>query len=108
MESLNRIELIGRVGYVNRNKIGSLENVTFSVATTYEYKAEDNAPVIETTWHKVTAWRGDKITDETLDAIHEWAEVKVVGRLRAIRYTDAEGNERSTYEVLAHEVEVVK
>lgn len=108
MESLNRIELIGIVGNSNITRIADTELLRMSVATTYGYKGTDGTNIYETTWHNVSAWKGEKISDETIHEIHNGTKVRVVGRLRAIRFTDSEGNDRTTYEVMANEIEIVK
>ena len=108
MESLNRIELKGVVGYKRMMKVGDRNLATFSVATTYGYKDIDGGAVMETTWHLVRAWGGNGITEETLEKIHERTPVSVTGRLRAQRYTDNEGNDRTTYEVIASKVEIME
>ena len=100
MESLNRVELIGKVGKANVTKIGDTEVLRMPVATTYGYESADG--------HNVTAWKGEKVTAETIHGIDKGTDVRVVGRLRAIRFTDSEGNDRTTYEVFANEIEIVK
>ena len=71
--SLNRIELRGNVGQDARiNRVGDNTVVRFNMATNETYKD-----------------RSGNLKEET------------IGRLRQIRYTTAEGEERSFYEVLA-------
>lgn len=108
MESLNRIELIGKVGNSNITRIGDTEVLRMSVATTYGYESKDGSKIYETTWHNVTAWKGENVTAETIYGIGKGTDVRVVGRLRAIRFTDSDGNDRTTYEVFANEIEIVK
>ena len=68
----------------------------------------------ETTWHRVNAFEGEKVKAETLTEMqkklnsHDFVYVRVVGRLRQNRYTDAYGNDCSTYEIIASEVEIIK
>ena len=108
MESLNRVELIGKVGNCNITRIADTEVLRMSVATTYGYESTDGSKIYETTWHNVTAWKGEKVTAETIHGIDKGTDVRVVGRLRAIRFTDSEGNDRTTYEIMANEIELVK
>ena len=104
LESLNKVELIGFVGNANVNKVGDTQVVRFSVATDYGYNDKGGNAVIETTWHNVVAWEGEKISKETIAKIKKHEQVKVVGRLRAYRYTGADGSERTGYEIVASEV----
>ena len=108
MECVNRIELIGRVGNVNINKVGDTELVRMSVATEYGYQDKDGNKVFETTWHNVTAWKGEKVAEDTIHRIKKGDAVRVVGRLRAFRFTNADGSEIRGYEVMAKEVEIVE
>ena len=108
MESLNRIELIGKVGNVSVTKVGDTEVMRMSVATTYGYESTDGNKIYETTWHNVTAWRGEKVSVDTIYGIKKGDDVRVVGRLRTIRYTDSEGGERTLHEIYANEVEILK
>ena len=99
MEQLNRIELKGTVGSVYVKDFKKTKVTNFSVATNYVCTAKDGTPVIETTWHRVIAWDCPEIT--------KGSKVHVIGRLRANRYTDANGNQKFVYEVLANGVKVI-
>ena len=63
MEQINKIELRGNVGNVKIQEYGGSESIRFSLATNYAYKGKDGQPVIETTWHNVTAWSGKGMPD---------------------------------------------
>ena len=77
MESLNRIELIGKVGNSNITRIADTEVLRMSVATTYGYESTDGNKIYETTWHNVTAWKGEKVTAETIYGIEKGTDVRV-------------------------------
>jgi len=106
MEQLNRIELRGIVGSVYIKEFGNAKVANFSVATSYGYKSSDGTPVIETTWHRVVAWEGNGICD--LHRLQKGMGVHVIGRIRMQRYTAADGSERSFFEVIASEVELLE
>ncbi len=99
MEPLNRIELKGTVGSVFVKEFQNTKCTNFSLATNYVYKSADGDPVIETTWHRVIAWDCPEIA--------KGSQVHVIGRLRAQRFTDANGNQQIVYEVMASEVTVL-
>ena len=105
MEQINKIELRGNVGNVKLQTVGNNENIRFSVATNYAYKDKEGRPVIETTWHNVTAWSGCKSADIT--AIKKGIAVEVEGHIRANRYTASDGESRVIYEVLARDVKII-
>lgn len=102
MESLNRIELQGRVGTIRTNVVGNTKVANFSMATDYLYKGRDGAAFSETTWHNIVAWANKDMPD--LDTINRGTPLYVCGRLRANKYTTAEGVEKMFYEVLAYKV----
>lgn len=98
---LNRIELRGVVGNARTTKVGDSEITRFSVATDYFFKNKSGEAVVETTWHSVSAW------DKGLSELKRGDKVEVVGRIRNTRYTDSEGMERTSTEVIASEVKVL-
>lgn len=114
MESLNRIEIQGALGRISTTMVGGKLHANFAVATHYTYKDGGGNAVIETTWHRISAFEGEKISAETLNEIRkkyvenrDFVYVRVVGRLRQIRYVDTDGVSNSTYEVRASEVEIL-
>lgn len=106
MEQLNRIEIRGNVGAVRLQIVGNSRVAKISIATNYVYKGRDGDPVIETTWHYVSAWEGKNMPD--LSTIHKGDKIYVVGRLRSQRYTAADGTERTAYDVLASKVQLIE
>ena len=104
MEQINRIELRGIIGHVKVQKIQDLSMARLSVATNYAYKDRNGTPIIETTWHDVVAWEGKDISASTLAELSRGDSVYVTGRLRGIRYTNSDGEERTAPQVYAHEL----
>ena len=85
MESINKVELQGRVGSV-RNGSGVTR---FTLATNEVYNDRNGSQIIETTWH--TCQVPEKAVSERIEK-GDW--VAVFGRIRNYRYTDADGNDR--------------
>lgn len=106
MEQLNKIEIRGNVGNVNILKVGESRVAHFSVATNYAYKGRNGEPVIETTWHNVTAWESKSVPN--LDFITKGFGVYVCGRLRSQKYTASDGTEKFVTEIIANTVEEVE
>ena len=105
MEFLNRIELRGVVGASSLTNVGGDSVARFSLATEYSYKSKDGTPVIETTWHNITAWASQMPEVRNIakgDIIH------IVGRLHQSKYTDQSGFARYVYDVYAQELEIEK
>ena len=105
MEQLNRIEIRGIIGSVYVKDFANAKVANFSVATEHCYTAQDGCAVIETTWHRVVAWEGNPIKD--LSQLKKGSGVHVIGRLRMQKYMGSDGNEKSTYEILASKVEII-
>ena len=105
MEFINRIELKGIVGASAVNKVGDSKVCRFSLATEYAYMGSDGTQIVETCWFQVTGWEGKDVPD--LDSISRGSAVHVLGRLKCYRYTDAQGNDRTMFEVIARQVRVM-
>lgn len=104
MEYLNKVELIGTVGSVNKRNVCGINHCRFSVATNYTYKGVET-PVIETTWIQVVVFEGGAVKE--LPNLEKGDKVHVVGRLRSASFTDANGKMRFSYEVVAKTLEKV-
>ena len=96
MEQLNKIEIRGNVGSVNILRVGNTRVAHFSVATNFAYKDRNGEPVIETTWHNVTAWEGNKGIP-SLEMISKGFPIYVTGRLRIQKYIAGDGSEKTSY-----------
>ena len=106
MQQINKVEILGVVGAVSvRPCATNINAATFSVATNHTYKNHSGNIIVETTWHRVVSW--DNVVKADLNSIKKGTWVHVKGRLRNVRYTDASGQERTTFEVYANELEFV-
>ena len=107
MEQLNRIEIRGNVGNINILNVGSTRVAHFSVATNFAYKDRNGEPVIDTTWHNVTAWEGNKGIP-SLECIKKGFPIYVTGRLRMQKYIAGDGIERTSLDIIANSIEPVE
>lgn len=105
MEHLNRIEIRGIIGSVYVKNYGNAKSANFSVATEYCFTSQDGCAIIETTWHRVVAWEGERIRD--LDKLKKGERVHVIGRIRTQKYIAADGTERAVFEIIANKVEIM-
>ena len=76
------------------------------IATNPCSTAQDGCHAIDTTWFRFVAWESDTI--KKLDQLQKGAAVRVIGRVRMQRYAAADGTERSVFEVIASEVELME
>ena len=106
MEQLNRIELRGNVGSIKVQEVNGTHVGKISLATNYVYKDREGNPVIETTWHNITAWEGKNISE--LKRIHRGDKIYVVGRTRSQRFEGSDGIERTVSEVVANKVNIIE
>lgn len=104
MEHLNRIELRGCIGSIKTFSVGDTKVARFALATEYICRNRQGEAVVEVTWHNVSAWQSNSIS---LEGLAQGAQVHVIGRIRTQRYTAADGSERTIYEVIAGEMEVL-
>lgn len=105
--SLNRVELRGRIGQDPRiANVGGSTVARFSVATSEIYKDRGGELREETTWHNVSAWSGRNIAD--FSGLKKGTPVSVVGRIRNVRYTSTEGDDRQYTEIQASRLSIVE
>lgn len=105
MEQLNRIEIRGNVGSIKLQAVGDKHVAHLTVATNFVYKGRDGEPVMETTWHNITAWESKYNCD--MHDINKGDKVYISGRLRSQRYIGNDGVERTSYEVIAQRLQLL-
>lgn len=103
--TINRVELQGRIGTVRIYPVGEGMAAAFSLQTDHILKDKEGQPACETTWHHVSAFQSQ---DVCLDGLSRGVLVYVDGRLRASRYTAADGTERVFTEVVASSLKVIE
>lgn len=103
MGSLNRVQLIGRLGRDPevRNTASSVV-ANFSLATSERFKDRDGNQQEKTEWHKVVAW--GKLAELARDYLTSGREVYVEGSIESREWTDKEGAKRTTVEIKAREL----
>ena len=106
MEQVNKIELLGIVGSVRTQVIGERRMAKFTMVTNRAYKNKEGAPVIESTWHNVTAFEGRLVRD--LEKLEKGRAVHVWGRLQIQHYTGIDGMDRTSVDVLCNHLEIIR
>ena len=105
MEQINRIELLGIVGSSRMQMVGDRQMAKFTLVTNRAFKNKEGVPVIEPTWHNVTAFEGRQIGN--LDKITKGIALHVWGRLQIQHYTGADGMERISTDVICNKLEFI-
>ena len=102
MECINKVELAGLVGCSSVTPVQDKQHVNMSVATDYAYRDKDGNTVLETTWHRVSGFLEPGATaPQKGDAVH------ICGRIRQIRYVNADGNDVVTTDIVASKIEII-
>lgn len=103
---LNKVELCGIVGTVRTQNVNGKSYASVSLVTEYDYNDKSGCEIVETTWHQVFAYEGDKC--KNISSITRGSKLHVLGRLRCRRYCDASGNDRTSVEIVAQEVNIIE
>ncbi|WP_224962633.1 single-stranded DNA-binding protein [Geomonas subterranea] len=106
MASLNRVMLIGRLGKDPevRYTAGGTAVASFSLATTDRVK-NNGEWEDKTEWHNITLWaRQAEIAGEYLS---KGKEIYVEGRLQTRKWTDKDGKDRYTTEVVGEKMQML-
>jgi len=98
MENINKVELQCRIGNINIFEVA--KTAKFSVGVSEIFQSKNGTIINETTWLNIVAFSSDKVDIN----LAKGDAVKVVGRLRNIKYVGNDGQERYTTEILASEV----
>jgi len=108
MASINKVILVGNLGRDPEVRYmpdgNALANVT--IATTLKWKAKDSGdPMEETEWHRVV-FRG-RLAEIVGEYLKKGSSVYVEGRLKTRKWTDKEGVEKFTTEIVANEMQML-
>ena len=105
MEHLNRIELRGYLWSVYVKDFGNTRCANLCVLTQCHYTSQDGSPVIEDTWHYITAWESEEV--KNLDQLEIGCTVHIVGRLRVRQRRRATGEYVMVHDIIANKVETL-
>ncbi|NWJ45765.1 MAG: single-stranded DNA-binding protein [Chloroflexi bacterium] len=98
---LNKVMLTGRLGKAVelRYTPGGNAVATFSVATNRPVKQADGNWGDQTEWFRVVAW--DKLAERCANLLTKGRHVYIEGRLQTRKWTDQNGQDKYTTEVIA-------
>lgn len=101
MKSLNRVQLIGRLGKnpeVRYTANGSAV-ANFSLATNETWTGKDGQKNERTEWHNLVAW--GKLGEICGEYLTKGKQIYIEGRLNTRSWEDKDGNKRYTTEIRA-------
>jgi len=104
---LNKVMLIGNLGKdpeIRYTQAGTAV-ATFNVATTERFKGKDGQIQDQTEWHRVVAW--SRLAEICGEYLHKGSKVYIEGKLQTRKWTDQNGNEKYTTEIIAREMKML-
>ena len=100
----NSVRLVGFVGSQPEVKtVGTNKKlVRMSIATNDFYKNDKGEKVEDTQWHNLILW--DKTAAIAEKYVNKGSEITIEGKLTSRNYTDKEGNQKWTTEIIVNEL----
>ncbi len=108
MASLNKVQIIGNLGRDPEVRYTPNGNAVcnVSVATTRQWKNKESGDKQEETeWHRVVFY--DRLAEIAGEYLKKGRSVYVEGRLKTRKWTDKEGKEQYTTEIVATEMQML-
>src|SRR2546430_16749274 len=104
---LNKIMLIGRLGKDPELNVTSdgTPITKFTLAVNRNTKTSTGERREETEWFNIVAWR--QLAETCNTYLHKGSKVYIEGRLTQRKYTDKNGVERTSVDVIASEMEML-
>lgn len=107
MASVNKVILIGNLGKDPETKYmqngDAVTNIT--LATTENWKDKNGEKQEKTEWHRVTFYR--KLAEIVSEYVKKGHPLYVEGRMQTRKWTDKQGIERYTTEIIASEMKML-
>lgn len=102
------VELLGRVGNDAECQAKN-RPVSFSVATWENFRDEEaeNGWRTETTWHNIVAWGNPDIKKHYVSKVKKGRWVLVDGKIQKEKWTDNDGNERTSVKIVAQTIRII-
>ena len=103
-KDLNRVQLTGHLGADPEMRYTAQGSAvtTFRVASNRTWRDKDGNPHEETEWFRIVAW--DKLAELCNQYLAKGSRVYVEGRIQTRRWTDPDGVDRYTTEVIAQDI----
>jgi single-strand DNA-binding protein len=103
-KGLNKVQIIGRLGRdpEMRYTPQGAPVTNFSVATGGKWTDRNGNERDDTEWFRIEAW--NRLAETCNQYLSKGKEVYIEGRLKTRRYTDRDGNERTSVEVVANDM----
>jgi len=105
--SVNKVILLGHLGKdpEMRYTPSGAPVCTMRLATARKWKSKDGTPHNETEWHAVVLY--DRIAEVAGEYLKRGRPVYIEGRLKTRKWTDKEGRDRYTTEIVAESLQLL-
>lgn len=107
MASVNKAILIGNLGKDPETRYmpngDAVTNIT--VATTESWKDKNGEKQEKTEWHRVTLYR--RLAEVAGEYLHKGSSVYIEGKLETKKWTDKQGVERYSTDIIASELKML-
>ncbi len=102
--SVNKVILVGNLGREPelRYTPSGQPVANFSLATSRGRKDPNGNWADETEWHRIVAW--ERMAELASQNLHKGSKVYVEGRIQSRKYTDNQGVERISYDIVANDL----
>ncbi len=108
MSGINKVILIGNLGkdpetrYMPSGKAAT----NFSIATSERFKdKETGEPQERTEWHRIATF--DRLAEIAAEYLKKGSKVYIEGKLRTRKWTDKEGKDRYSTEIIADQMQML-
>lgn len=107
MASVNKTILVGNIGQQPEIRYlpDGTPTVRISLATTDTWKDKSGDKQQRTEWHRVVFYR--KLAEIAAEYLHKGSQIYIEGRLRTQKWTDKQGVERYTTEIIADTMQIL-
>lgn len=104
---VNKVILIGNLGADPeiRYTPAGVAVATFRMATTERFKGNDGEAQEHTEWHRVVAWA--RLAEICGEYLKKGAKVYIEGKIATRKWTDQQGEEHYTTEIIAREMKML-
>ena len=104
---VNKVILIGNLGAdpeIRYTQAGAAV-ATLRMATTERFKGKDGQMQDQTEWHRVIAF--SRLAEICGEYLHKGSKVYIEGKIQTKKYTDQNGNEKYSVEIIAREMKML-
>ena len=104
---INKAILVGNLGQEPDTKYtqGGMAITRISIATSSSYKDKGGNVQERTDWHRVVFF--GKLAEIAKEYLHKGSQVYIEGRIRYEKYTDREGIEKYSTDIIAYEMQML-